>query len=529
MIRVAANSHQRENAICLIFTIQTKLLASTRDIMKLIIFLTFLISGFASEKGFEELYYIAEAPQSLREAWKSAPEYFTLKEHVRPHDGRAFSKWRQLKKFWSVDKNEAHYERKESIVLTSENSELKTLNSCREDLKKFSINFLKDIERHFNLPEHSLTMESAKNPTHTLRLLHYLPNATAIAHCDTSILTCLYYQDAGLQLKINGKWINAPKLKPNEMLVTYGVPGEILSDGHLKAVRHRVKCDERYAVAYFHNTSKEFNFPENKYYNATTMRQVYQEAQLWYADVNARVVRKLCQSTELPWYVVLYGWAAQRWTPVNEDPVARKSLVQNSQIAVVFDYGNVLAVRNQEILNQFLCISLQMTKEEFTKAKIEKKSSKKPDEVFWMEFSQKSGKKLPLNWNKLYKEALRSSLGASEDMYSMIQELKELGIKVGLLSNIEKRYATIAKDFGLFTPFDPCLLTCDMGVKKPNPIAYELLQKAVGAEAGNIIFIDDDHANIETAQKMGFDAIEFKSSDQIRHELKRRGIFGKPN
>jgi hypothetical protein len=58
------------------------------------------------------------------------------------------------------------------------------------------------------------------------------------------------------------------------------------------------------------------------------MAHVYQEAQLWYADVNARVVRRYCKSTQLPWYVVLYGWLAQRFEPVNEHPISRKDSVK---------------------------------------------------------------------------------------------------------------------------------------------------------------------------------------------------------
>lgn len=169
-----------------------------------------------------------------------------------------------------------------------------------------------------------LTMEKAIKPTHTLRILHYLPKATATAHYDTSIMTCLYYRDSGLQLKINGEWIEAPTLNSNEMLVTYGIPGEILSNGHLKAVRHRVRCDERYAVVYFHNTPKNYIL-ESENYSSTTMAHIYQEAQLWYADVNARVVRQHSESTELPWYVVLYGWLANKWLPVNENHLSKKN------------------------------------------------------------------------------------------------------------------------------------------------------------------------------------------------------------
>ena len=52
--------------------------------------------------------------------------------------------------------------------------------------------------------------------------------------------------------------------------------------------------------------------------------KVYQEAELWYADVNARVVRKHWNTTVLPWYAVIYGWIAQRFVPFNENVISKK-------------------------------------------------------------------------------------------------------------------------------------------------------------------------------------------------------------
>ncbi|KAM9955067.1 hypothetical protein ACTFIW_008731 [Dictyostelium discoideum] len=101
------------------------------------------------------------------------------------------------------------------------------------------------------------------------------------------------------------------------------------------------------------------------------MAHVYQEAQLWYGDLNARAVRKVCSSTELPWYSVLYGWLAQRWTSVNESHISQKEepafsyeilfcpiftlffpLMASSKV-VVFDYGGVLAIPDNIVLPQF--------------------------------------------------------------------------------------------------------------------------------------------------------------------------------
>ncbi len=270
------------------------------------------------------LYYIAEAPLSMQQLWQEAHVHFLHRKNIKTHDSRWFAKWHQLYKLCGNNKNEAgHYERKESIVVNANTPGSPPLESCKNDLHHFCIDHLSKLEKQYQIPPHTLTMERAVKPMHTLRLLHYFSDARATAHYDTSIMTCLYYQEGGLELKVDGKWIEAPKLKPNQMLVSYGVPGEILSNGNVRAIRHRVRCNERYAVVYFHNTPKEYALSSQKYH-PTTMAHVYQEAQLWYADVNARAVRKVCSSTELPWYAVLYGWLAQRWASVNESHISQK-------------------------------------------------------------------------------------------------------------------------------------------------------------------------------------------------------------
>lgn len=217
------------------------------------------------------IYHIEKAPKSMQTIWQNASVYFVDRANVKEYDNKPFSKWRQLKKLWSPGiSNGDHYEKKESVVITNEKTDLEDLKQCRRDLIAFSVHHLAKLEMKYGLSPHTLTMEKAENPTHTLRLLHYLDDSSATAHSDTSIMTCLYYQDSGLELKINGQWIQAPVLKQDQMLVMYGVPGEIISNGCLKSLRHRVKCKERYAIAYFHNTPKNHEMQSDRY-NKTTM------------------------------------------------------------------------------------------------------------------------------------------------------------------------------------------------------------------------------------------------------------------
>ena len=74
--------------------------------------------------------------------------------------------------------------------------------------------------------------------------------------------------------------------------------------------------------------------------------------------------------------------------------------------AVVFDYGDVLAFHNREVVVQFFCKTFQLTQDEFQKVKQAKKTSGQSDENFWITFAYEKGIALPTNWQEIYKARL---------------------------------------------------------------------------------------------------------------------------
>jgi HAD superfamily hydrolase (TIGR01509 family) len=107
-------------------------------------------------------------------------------------------------------------------------------------------------------------------------------------------------------------------------------------------------------------------------------------------------------------------------------------------------------------------------------------------------------------------------------MYTLVNQLKEQKIPVGLLSNIDERLSKLIRDFGLYEPFNPCLLSCEIGIEKPDLKAYEFLLTQLKLPAEEIVFIDDRPENIEAAKAVGLDAILFESELQLRGELAKR-------
>jgi epoxide hydrolase-like predicted phosphatase len=204
------------------------------------------------------------------------------------------------------------------------------------------------------------------------------------------------------------------------------------------------------------------------------------------------------------------------------------SLMAISQ-AIVFDFGGVMTGEpNREAVITFICQSFCFSKEEFEKVNQEKRlavKQGKTDEEFWISYAKNKGIQLPDNWGLSFKSVMRDAIGINPEMYILVNQLKEQHISIALLSNIDERLSKLIRDFGLYEPFNPCLLSCEIDAEKPDLKAYELLLTQLNLPPKEVLFIDDRLENIESAKTMGFDAILFESEQQLRNELRKRGIL----
>ncbi len=204
------------------------------------------------------------------------------------------------------------------------------------------------------------------------------------------------------------------------------------------------------------------------------------------------------------------------------------SALSASYQTIVFDFGGVMtgASQREEII-KFLRSSLNLTDDEFEKARQERKKvqDEKTDVEFWLQYAREHNKTLPTTWVTDFQDAMKKAIGVNPEMYALVSELKEKGYKVALLSNIDYRLARIVRSFGLYDEFDPCLLSCEIGIEKPDVRIYEILLEKIGTPAKETLFIDDNEENVAAAKISGIDAIHFKSKAQLMSELNKRGIL----
>lgn len=202
-----------------------------------------------------------------------------------------------------------------------------------------------------------------------------------------------------------------------------------------------------------------------------------------------------------------------------------EALGASTPSAVVFDWGDVIAFSDRAVVVRFVCDSLAVDEVEFETVNLAKRKAMEQGVLetdFWIQYAKSKGISLPANWAEQYIKTVKKSVGVDEEMVILIDELKEKQIRVGLLSNINDRYTHLIRSFGFYELFDPCLLSYEIGLEKPDPKIYELLLQQLNLPAKEVVFIDDKLENVEAAKAMGIDAIVFESAAQIREELKLR-------
>lgn len=197
--------------------------------------------------------------------------------------------------------------------------------------------------------------------------------------------------------------------------------------------------------------------------------------------------------------------------------------------AIVFDFGGVMTTEpNKEAVVQFLRASFKLTQAEFENINQEKRKAVKAgktDAEFWLQYAKERHITLPPDWLHALNQVMQDAIGVNPHMYALVEKLKAKQYKIALLSNIDERLGKLIREFGLYKPFTPCLLSYEIGLEKPDLRIYQVLLKELNLPANEIIFIDDRQENIEAAKSLGFDAILFTSECSLTQQLINRAVL----
>jgi HAD superfamily hydrolase (TIGR01509 family) len=107
----------------------------------------------------------------------------------------------------------------------------------------------------------------------------------------------------------------------------------------------------------------------------------------------------------------------------------------------------------------------------------------------------------------------------------LLEALDRRGIEMHALSNYPCWWRRIEEKLALSRYLRWSFVSCETGVRKPDPRAFLGAATALGVSPDACIFVDDVERNCRAAREVGMDAIRFESAAQLREELARRGLL----
>jgi 2-haloacid dehalogenase len=118
----------------------------------------------------------------------------------------------------------------------------------------------------------------------------------------------------------------------------------------------------------------------------------------------------------------------------------------------------------------------------------------------------------------------------TETLHETVQiakNLKEYGWPLYMLSNFSsEKFALMKERHDFLEIFDETIISGEHNTIKPDQAIFKIMLNKINRKAGECLFIDDSHANIETARKMGFITIQYHSPAQLRRDLHQLSIKG---
>lgn len=112
-----------------------------------------------------------------------------------------------------------------------------------------------------------------------------------------------------------------------------------------------------------------------------------------------------------------------------------------------------------------------------------------------------------------------------EGMYELVEELKDMGYGIYLLSNASFRQHDYWPRVPASKFFDGTLISADVKLVKPQPEIYRLLCDKFSLLPEECVFIDDSTSNAEGAYFCGINALVFHGdAHEMRLKLNELGV-----
>ena len=185
--------------------------------------------------------------------------------------------------------------------------------------------------------------------------------------------------------------------------------------------------------------------------------------------------------------------------------------------------GTLVTEPYMEVLPKFFGMSL---KEVFSRRDLHSWPAFERNEISEEDYFRESFKNInpDLDGKKL-KQMMYDYYQIIDGIEPLLKELQERSIPMYALSNYPTWYEMIEEKLKLSRYLEWKFVSCQTGVRKPDPRSYTGPAETLGVSTSDCIFVDDRKINCEAARETGMVAIEFSNAEKLRAELMAFGVL----
>ncbi|MEL7199542.1 MAG: HAD family phosphatase [Pseudomonadota bacterium] len=116
--------------------------------------------------------------------------------------------------------------------------------------------------------------------------------------------------------------------------------------------------------------------------------------------------------------------------------------------------------------------------------------------------------------------------GPVEGSHELVERLSSAGVPLYCLTNFGHEFWNEFRPTEpIFDMFEDIIVSGTEKVAKPDPRIYEIVEERSRRSGSDLFFTDDNPANIEAAQKRGWDAHLFTDAAALETQLRQSGFL----
>jgi HAD superfamily hydrolase (TIGR01509 family) len=195
---------------------------------------------------------------------------------------------------------------------------------------------------------------------------------------------------------------------------------------------------------------------------------------------------------------------------------------------VIFDLGQVLTLVDESVAVRVVSARSGRPEDVVNTALFSPERKRPLESGFqtWREYSEVIRSELGLEMDDdEFRGVFTSVLTPYEPMFDIVRSLAPR-FKLGCCSNTSgAHWDEIRATVPVTDLFGPKVLSFEVGSMKPDHRIYRDLISACAVEPGQIVFIDDNQKNVESAIATGIRALQFTTIKQLESDLHDLGII----